>query len=263
MLVVEDNEVNRLLVDTQLRALGYECLLAEGGAAALDVLAGTSVDVVLMDLRMPDLDGVETTRRIRAAQHATSARVPIIAVSASATAQEQIRCLSAGMDDFLPKPVTLDALRTMLERWGPGTARADAGADAGDAAEPIADDLGALASFREHLRQLGADDGVGARLIDSVPVDLPERCGALDRAVAEGDLPAIAFAAHALTSAATAVEAPDLRACSARLEEAARRSGPAELGPVQELAGQVATTCRTAAEELAALRRLLDQDVSP
>ncbi|MFN8041246.1 MAG: ATP-binding protein [Acidimicrobiales bacterium] len=260
VLVVEDNEVNRLLADTQLRALGYECLLAEGGAAALDVLARTRVDVVLMDLRMPDLDGVETTRRIRAAQHATSSRVPIVAVSASATAQEQIRCLSAGMDDFLPKPVTLDALRAMLERWAPGRPHRDGSASPAEA-EPGTGSDRALADFREHLHQLGADDEVGARLIDSFLVELPGRCAALDQAVAEGDLPAIAFAAHALTSSASAVAAWDLRARSARLEDTARRSAPSELALVQELAGQVATTCRTAAEDLAALRHLLDQDV--
>jgi len=260
VLVVEDNEVNRLLADTQLRALGYECLLAEGGAAALDVLARTRVDVVLMDLRMPDLDGVETTGRIRAAQHASSSRVPIIAVSASATAQEQIRCLSAGMDDFLPKPVTLDALRTMLERWAPGRASLGTAADGGTV-DPIDGGAAGLASFRDHLHQLGADDAVGARLIDSFLVELPGRCAALDQAVAEGDLPAIAFAAHALTSAATAVAAWDLRARTARLEELARQAGAADLAQVQEMAGQVAAACRTAAEDLAALRRLLDQDV--
>ncbi len=121
VLVAEDNAVNRSLIAAQLRQLGCRCTLAHDGVEALEKLAaGPLPDAVLMDCHMPRLDGWETTRRLRAwsgeadAHRRAVARLPIIALTAAALAEERQRCRDAGMDDFLAKPLRLSELERVL-----------------------------------------------------------------------------------------------------------------------------------------------------
>ncbi|GAB6986327.1 hypothetical protein JCM10369A_28510 [Nocardioides pyridinolyticus] len=116
VLVVEDNPVNQLVAVGLLEAFGYRTETADDGLAALEVLRGADFDLVLMDVQMPRLDGYETTRAIRAAEE-PGRRVPVIAMTAAAVEGERERCLAAGMDDFLTKPVDPAALAATLERW--------------------------------------------------------------------------------------------------------------------------------------------------
>ncbi|NJK89533.1 MAG: response regulator [Myxococcales bacterium] len=114
VLVVEDNPVNRAVATRMLSKLGCECSVAENGLLALDRIQDENFDVVFMDCQMPLLDGFETTRRIRAAEE--EQHLPIIALTASALAEERERCLAAGMDDFLSKPVRLPDFRRIIEK---------------------------------------------------------------------------------------------------------------------------------------------------
>jgi CheY-like chemotaxis protein len=118
LLLVEDNPVNQRVALAVLGKLGYQADLAGNGAEAVTATAARPYDLVLMDCQMPVMDGFEATRRIREAQ-AGARRVPILAMTANAMQGDRERCLQAGMDDYLPKPVTLDALRTALQRWLP------------------------------------------------------------------------------------------------------------------------------------------------
>lgn len=113
VLVAEDNTVNRMLAAAHLKALGCEVVLAEDGEQALAEVQATSVDAVLMDCRMPNMDGFEATRAIRGLA-SERARVPIIALTANVMDDDRTQCLAAGMDDFLPKPYTRDQLRAAL-----------------------------------------------------------------------------------------------------------------------------------------------------
>jgi len=116
--VVEDNAVNCMVAQAMLERLGMTVLLAGDGAQAVAAVQAHPVDLVLMDCQMPVMDGYEATRRIRAADH-PSARLPIIALTAHALAEDRQRCEAAGMDDYLPKPVTADALcRVLLRHLG-------------------------------------------------------------------------------------------------------------------------------------------------
>ena len=115
--MVEDNPVNRRVAERMLQKLGCEVLLAEHGRLALDVLAGTSVDLVLMDCQMPVMDGYTATGAIRRREAAGTPRVPIVALTANAMAGEQQRCQAAGMDDYLAKPVRLAELRACVDKW--------------------------------------------------------------------------------------------------------------------------------------------------
>jgi signal transduction histidine kinase/DNA-binding response OmpR family regulator len=116
VLVVEDGEVNQLVALGILRHLGYGAEVVDSGADALSALAQRSFDAVLMDVQMPGMDGLETTAEIRR-REGEGRRTPIIAVTAGATEGERERCLGAGMDDYLTKPVSRSQVAAALEQW--------------------------------------------------------------------------------------------------------------------------------------------------
>jgi signal transduction histidine kinase/ActR/RegA family two-component response regulator len=116
VLVVEDNAVNCMVVQAMLERLDMTVTLANDGAQALAAIQTLDIDVVLMDCQMPVMDGYEATRRIRSSGH-PNAQVPIIALTAHALAEDRQRCDAAGMNDYLPKPVTGEALASVLQRY--------------------------------------------------------------------------------------------------------------------------------------------------
>jgi signal transduction histidine kinase/AmiR/NasT family two-component response regulator len=117
ILVAEDNAVNQTIIQAMLKQLGYRSTLVANGRDALAALAAQPFDLVLMDCNMPVLDGLETTRRLRAGEAGgPSAATPVIALTANAMDSDRERCLAAGMNDFLPKPVSIAALRAAIER---------------------------------------------------------------------------------------------------------------------------------------------------
>ncbi|HEU5485666.1 MAG TPA: response regulator [Microlunatus sp.] len=119
VLLVEDNHLNQMVADGMLRLLGYASRCVFDGLQALDELTARHYPIVLMDVQMPELDGYQATRRIRAELPAD--RQPyIIALTANAMAGDAQRCRDAGMDDYLAKPLTKEALRAALERASRG-----------------------------------------------------------------------------------------------------------------------------------------------
>jgi CheY-like chemotaxis protein len=120
VLLAEDNPINAMLARALLRREGAETEHVEGGEAALETLMRGAYDLILMDVRMPGLGGLEATRLLRARGVAT----PVVALTANAFEDDRRACLAAGMDDFLVKPLSPDALRAALARWtGPGWTR--------------------------------------------------------------------------------------------------------------------------------------------
>ncbi|WP_307944787.1 response regulator [Pseudomonas mosselii] len=118
VLLVEDNPVNQSVIEAMLRSLGFEVSLAMDGAQAVDLVGQQRFAAVLMDCRLPHVDGYEATRRIR--QLPGSAGLPIIALTASALQGDRERCLAAGMNDYLSKPFKRTDLQRILQRWLPG-----------------------------------------------------------------------------------------------------------------------------------------------
>ena len=118
VLVAEDNEVNQIVAEGILKALGYDCDIAADGEESLAAIEHTAYAAVLMDCQMPVMDGYDATRalRRREAEHGLP-RLPVIAMTASVTEGERERCEAAGMDDFVPKPITPSDLGSALERW--------------------------------------------------------------------------------------------------------------------------------------------------
>ena len=126
ILVVEDDPVNQKVITMMLKRLDVECTVVGDGYAALAALAEKEWDFVFMDCQLPGIDGFETTRRARKAL--AGRRLPIIALTANIRPEDRAACLAAGMDDFLPKPVRVDNIRTCLQRWlRPGTRESFAG----------------------------------------------------------------------------------------------------------------------------------------
>jgi two-component system, sensor histidine kinase len=132
LLVAEDNEVNREVLAAMLAHLGHSPRFAHDGRAALAAVQEEDFDAVLMDLHMPELDGIAATRAIRALPRP---QLPIVALTADAFADTRARCLDAGMNDFLTKPVTLDALARVLSRNTAGTAASRAATEVAAAAQ--------------------------------------------------------------------------------------------------------------------------------
>ena len=121
VLVVEDNHVNQLVIANMLKSLGLDVETASNGAIALECLRQRDYDLILMDCQMPEMDGYQATARIRQLQRGEQAQLPIIALTANAMAEDRERCLAAGMNDYLSKPVTLKILREKLLLWLPQT----------------------------------------------------------------------------------------------------------------------------------------------
>jgi len=118
ILIVEDNETNALILTHMLKLLGYRSDTVSNGADALEAAARETYSTILMDCQMPVMDGFTTTRRLRS-RFADEPRIPVVAITATATTEDQERCLAAGMDDYLPKPIIMDRLGAVLTRWAP------------------------------------------------------------------------------------------------------------------------------------------------
>jgi CheY-like chemotaxis protein/HPt (histidine-containing phosphotransfer) domain-containing protein len=118
VLLVEDDPVNRLVVSAMIEGREFQCIVAVNGSEALQRLRSEHFDAVLMDWQMPDMDGLEVTRHLRAGTCGELNRaVPVIALTANAFAEDRNACLAAGMNDFLTKPVQAGALLQCVQRW--------------------------------------------------------------------------------------------------------------------------------------------------
>jgi CheY-like chemotaxis protein len=212
VLVVDDHPVNREVLVRQLGLLGLPADTAEEGSEALAAWAPGRYAAVLADLHMPGMDGYELTRQLRA-REAEGVRTPIVAVTANAMRGEEERCLAAGMDAYLAKPVAIDRLRTTLERW---LAIGDEAAAAPSTGAGAAIDRSVLIAW------LGDDrDGI-EDLLRKFHASAIESERAIDLAWRAADLAGLAAAAHRLKGAAQAVGAVRLGAAADGLEQAGK-----------------------------------------
>ena len=114
-MLAEDEPINQMIAQEMLEELGFDITVANNGKEALDLVMENTYDLILTDMQMPVMDGLEATSRIRAL--AKGKRVPIVAMTANAFAEDRAKCLAAGMNDFVAKPVDPETLFATLFKW--------------------------------------------------------------------------------------------------------------------------------------------------
>ncbi len=200
VLVAEDNPVNQKLAVRQLERLGVPADPVANGAEAIEALSRIPYDLVLMDCQMPEMDGFEATREIRR-REGTLRHTPVIALTANALEGDRERCLAAGMDDYLSKPVRQHELLALIEKWLP------------DEGSPLDEAVVA------NLRSLSTDsEDFLSEVFALFREDARERMRALRNAAEEHNPAALSSAAHALKSSAGNVGAKAVHQLATDLE---------------------------------------------
>ncbi len=235
ILVAEDNLINRALATGILEKLGHT-LVARGqwiGSPARPRRNAT-FDLIFMDVQMPEMDGFEATRRIRAAEAGTSRRTPIIAMTAHAMAGDRERCLAVGMDDYIAKPIRKADLVAVLENGLFPTPNEQASG------------LPAETSYTRNqmLEQCDGDRQLMKTLIALFAENTPEILATMCAAIAQGNAPALAESAHKLLSSTGAVGAQRALTLARQLEE---QGGSGQLAAASEkfaaLEEEIGKTC--------------------
>jgi CheY-like chemotaxis protein len=224
ILLVEDNPVNQRVAQRTLQNLAAEVTIANNGAEALDRIAATAFDAVLMDCQMPVMDGFTATRRIRESERVRGAkRLPIIALTANVMSEDREKCIAAGMDAHLGKPIepaqVIEALSRFLK---------------GKEAAPAVD--------RKALRELTGGDADFERELAETFVLSGDQCLAeIIAALKVSDLDTVRKRAHSLKGASANIHAKDLSQAASSLESAARENSlPTIDGLVAELTEKLA-----------------------
>jgi PAS domain S-box-containing protein len=236
LLVAEDNPINQKLIISLLAKMGHTCEVAVDGRAALEALEHGGFDGVLMDLQMPAMDGLEATARVRRGEEGTGRHLPIVALTAHAMMGDRERCLAAGMDGYLAKPIDPQALACVLARMAEGTCRAEDLPAAppekdGQLSTPAAvvdPRLDGILDVKAAVAQVAGDLGVLAALVKLYRSESPGWRAEVRAAWEQKDAPRLRRAAHTLRGALAHLGA--LEACKAagRLEELAKNANLAE-----------------------------------
>jgi len=237
ILLAEDNAVNQKVALRLLERLGYTADVALNGFEAIEALERRRYDVVLMDVQMPELDGLDASRRI--CERWPDTRPRIIAMTANALPEDREACFAAGMDDYVAKPIRPDLLAEALKRVRP----------VGQDAVPPAENAHGLVdgAALESLRELGGDDFL-AEVIDTFLADVPTLLATLHHALEEGDTAEVRRAAHTLKSNGATLGATEFAGLCRALEQQAKD------GRLKEAPGLVARID----EERGSLERALE-----
>ena len=221
VLLVEDQVTNQELATLMLRRLGAVPTLASDGEQALRQLATTSFDLILMDCHMPVLDGYQTTRRLREQEAGPEHRIPVIAMTANALAGDRERCLEAGMDDYIAKPVSLATLSAVLARWT-GCVVSRPEEYAAEASNDSCLDPGIVAN----LHDLASPRTI--QVLEEFISGLPRRLQTIALAFDRGDLDQVHALVHALRGTAASLGARGLQEALGEIDGAARAGQRAE-----------------------------------
>jgi two-component system, sensor histidine kinase and response regulator len=215
ILLAEDNPTNRILALRILEKRGHKVIVAENGKEAVDLLEQHAADLVLMDVQMPVMGGFEATAAIRERERPTGRRLPIIAMTAHAMKGDRERCIEAGMDDYISKPIDSTKLLALVDRIGAGVPGAAAPAPRVAAPAPPPPDACDVDAF---IERVGGDVDLAREMAVLFIPDAIRLVGAIKEAVDAGDADRLRQEAHALKGAAGNFGAARVVAASFDLE---------------------------------------------
>ncbi len=238
ILLVEDNITNQQVALGILNRLGLSADTAANGDEAVRALAIIPYDLVLMDVQMPVMDGFEATRRIRDPHSpALNHRIPIIAMTANAMQEDREKCLAAGMDDYITKPVLPLSLAEALEKWLPAaTGSTLTGAFGGG--KKVTETANKLPVFDKAgmMSRLMNDEELALKIIDAFLDDMPRQIEQLRKHIDTDDMAAAGRQAHTIKGASANVGGERLRSAAYTIEQAAKDSDPEKVrATIQEL----------------------------
>ncbi|MEO8450175.1 MAG: response regulator, partial [Gemmatimonadota bacterium] len=248
-----DNLVNQRLASRLLEKLGHVVTVAATGRAAVEewrrASAGqTPFDLVFMDVQMPEMDGLEATKAIRAIEAKTGAHIPISAMTAHAMQGDRERCLAAGMDGYLTKPIVTKDLEQLVQRVTLGRSLS------APSAEELPPEAAAAWDVDAALAGVDGDHEILADVVAILMVELPPSMAILTEAIAARDPVRVGDAAHALKGAVSAVRAGPAQETAARLEAMGRDRNLT--GVEQEMAALVKEVAQLIKELAAYLGRV-------
>ena len=253
ILLAEDNPVNQQVASTMLTTRGHTVHIVDNGRQAVEAVNEKSYDLVLMDVQMPELDGLAATMEIRALPHGQ--HLPILAFTARAMAEERDQCIRAGMNGIVTKPIKPHELFAAVEGWtGPSLKQTAASRPTGpvdtwgaEASAPVA-----LNEFFEMMHEAGVDEKASQALAVYLR-DTPTRMQLLEEAIRAADAEQVEAIAHSLKSASGSIRAKPVAELLAQLELAGK-SGNLDRG---------ADLMAAVREEYAAVQRVLQSIVEP
>ncbi len=220
ILLAEDNDVNQRVAVTILEKQGHGVSVASNGMEVLAALQGVAFDLILMDIQMPEMDGLEATARIRGEERRSGGHIPIIALTANAMKGDRERCLAAGMDGYVPKPLRREALLAAIENVLARRGKPAQGPPEESAKGKIDEE--------ELMERLGGDMELLVQLVEMFIAGLPKYRDEIASAIAVADSKALLHAAHSLKGMLGTLAARDGHELALRLEK---------LGHSGELAG--------------------------
>ncbi len=219
VLLVEDNAVNRKVATGILRKLQCTVSEAEHGQIALDLISSQVFDLIFMDIQMPVMDGFETTSRLRA--DARWAKIPIIAMTAHAMKGDRERCLEAGMSDYVTKPVRLEDIKSMIEKWKPSEGATGNESRKAERSNKAACPPSVL-DVNGALTNLGGDSDLYREVLIEFRTQLPAQLKKLQESAMNADLQGLRMIAHGLKGSALNTGAAGVSELARKIEENAK-----------------------------------------
>jgi CheY-like chemotaxis protein/HPt (histidine-containing phosphotransfer) domain-containing protein len=207
-----------------LTKMGCKADAVANGQEALDTLSIMSYDLVLMDVQMPEMDGIEATRRIRDSRSGVlNHEVPVIALTAHAMARDRDRCLQAGMDGYISKPIIPNRLAREIAKWLPHAAHGDtAPGGAPQGAAPSTDSTATVWDHAALLARLMGDEDILAGIVEEFIKDLPRQIDAVDSMLDAKDIAGLVQQAHTIKGAAASIGGTALSKAAYEMETAAK-----------------------------------------
>ncbi len=260
ILLVEDNDINQMMAANILRKWGHAVDVAENGSKALDRLAEDAYSLILMDVQMPVMDGLEATRAIRKREERDGGHVPIIAMTAHAMKGDRERCLESGMDDYLSKPIDPERLAGALEMWGTG--RSDNDRVGGEAETPqafkAASTEGVPIDLEKALARAAGDKAFLEEMLQHFLSNLPDQVRQLKETLEASDTDGLAKQAHSLKGAAGTLGAERIASVAKQLEQTGRAGDLSNVGVLLEELDQELKVLANHVQEEDVLERIGD-----